>query len=76
MAKQISEAKHVSDLMTKYPVKLEGSASVIEAARQMRAANVGAVIVEEEWESYAASSPIGTSLSARWPKGSIRAPRR
>jgi CBS domain-containing protein len=40
-------AKRVSEIMSKQPVKLQRSAPVIEAARKMRAANVGAVIVEE-----------------------------
>jgi signal-transduction protein with cAMP-binding, CBS, and nucleotidyltransferase domain len=40
-------AKQVRDLMSKKPVKLTSSSPIIEAARQMRAANVGAVIVED-----------------------------
>jgi len=40
-------AKKVRDLMNKQPIKLQASASVVEAARQMQSANVGAVIVED-----------------------------
>jgi CBS domain-containing protein len=40
-------AKQVRELMSKQPIKLQRSVPVIEAARQMRAANVGAVIVED-----------------------------
>lgn len=40
-------AKKVRELMSKQPVKLQSSAPVLEAARQMRSADVGAVIVEE-----------------------------
>jgi CBS domain-containing protein len=40
-------AKLVRDLMNK-PITLAGSAPVIEAAREMRAANVGTVVVEDE----------------------------
>lgn len=40
-------AKKVRELMSKQPVKLQGSAPVAEAARQMRSADVGAIIVEE-----------------------------
>jgi CBS domain-containing protein len=41
-------AKQVRELMSKQPIKLQSSAPVIEAARQMRVADVGAVIVEED----------------------------
>lgn len=41
-------AKRVRELMSKQPIKLQSSASVLEAARQMRSANVGAVIVEQD----------------------------
>lgn len=40
-------AKKVRELMSKQPVKLQSSAPVAEAARQMRSADVGAIIVEE-----------------------------
>lgn len=40
-------AKKVRELMGKRPVKLQSSAPVAEAARQMRLADVGAIIVEE-----------------------------
>jgi CBS domain-containing protein len=40
-------AKKVRELMGKQPVKLQSSAPVTEAARQMRSADVGAIIVEE-----------------------------
>jgi signal-transduction protein with cAMP-binding, CBS, and nucleotidyltransferase domain len=40
-------AKKVRELMSKQPVKLQSSAPVVEAARQMRSADVGAIIVEE-----------------------------
>lgn len=40
-------AKKVRELMSKQPVKLQSSAPIVEAARQMRSADVGAVIVEE-----------------------------
>ena len=41
-------AKQVRELISKHPIKLRGSAPVAEAARQMRSANVGAVIVEDD----------------------------
>ena len=41
-------AKQVRELMNKKPIKVGSSTPVIEAARRMRAANVGAVIVEED----------------------------
>ena len=41
-------AKTVGELMSKPPVKLRLSAPVLEAARQMQRANVGAVIVEDD----------------------------
>jgi CBS domain-containing protein len=41
-------AKQVRELMNKKLIKLGRSTTVIEAARQMRAANVGAVIVAED----------------------------
>jgi CBS domain-containing protein len=40
-------AKQVRELMKKDPIKLSGSAPVIDAARQMHDASVGAVIVED-----------------------------
>ena len=40
-------AKKVRDVMSKEPIMLSGSTPIIEAARQMRAANVGSVIVED-----------------------------
>ena len=40
-------AKKVRELISKQPVKLQSSAPVAEAARQMRSADVGAIIVEE-----------------------------
>ena len=40
-------AKQVRDLMSKKVVKVPSAAPIAEAARQMRAANVGAVVVEE-----------------------------
>ena len=40
-------AKQVRDVMNKKPIKLERSTAVIEAARQMRAAHVGAVLVAD-----------------------------
>ena len=40
-------AKKVRELMSKQPVKLQSSAPVVEAARQMRSADVGAIIVED-----------------------------
>ncbi len=41
-------AKHVRDLMNQKVIKLPGSTPIIEAARQMKAANVGAVVVAED----------------------------
>jgi CBS domain-containing protein len=41
-------AKQVRELMSKQPIKLPSTAPVIEAARQMKAADVGAVIVEKD----------------------------
>lgn len=38
-------AKQVREVMNKKPIKLDRSAAVVEAARQMRAASVGAVLV-------------------------------
>jgi len=40
-------AKLVRDVMKKNPIKLGGSSPIVEAARQMRSANVGTVIVED-----------------------------
>jgi CBS domain-containing protein len=40
-------ASKVRELMNKQPIKLSGSTPVIEAARRMRDANVGAVIIED-----------------------------
>jgi CBS domain-containing protein len=39
--------KNVRDVMTKNVIKLPGSATVIEAAREMRGAHIGAVLLEE-----------------------------
>jgi CBS domain-containing protein len=41
-------AKHVREVMNTKPIKLDGSKPIIEAARQMRAANVGAVVVADD----------------------------
>jgi CBS domain-containing protein len=41
-------AKQVRDLMNKQPIKVSGSTTVIEAARQMREGNIGAVIIEDQ----------------------------
>jgi CBS domain-containing protein len=41
-------AKQVRELMSKQPIKLAGSLPVAEGARQMRTANVGAIIVEKD----------------------------
>jgi CBS domain-containing protein len=41
-------AKQVRELMSKQPIKLAGSLPVVEGARQMRAANVGAIIIEKD----------------------------
>lgn len=40
-------AKRVRELMSKDPIRLAGTATSVEAAQQMRRANVGAVIVED-----------------------------
>jgi CBS domain-containing protein len=40
-------AKQVRELMSQQPITLSSSTPIIEAARRMRAANVGSVIVEE-----------------------------
>jgi CBS domain-containing protein len=40
-------AKKVRELMSEQPIKLSSSSPIIEAARRMRAANVGAIIVED-----------------------------
>jgi CBS domain-containing protein len=40
-------AKKVRELMSEQPIKLSSSSPIIEAARRMRAANVGAVVVED-----------------------------
>lgn len=40
-------AKRVRDLMNKAPIKFSSSTPVIEAARKMREANVGAVLVAD-----------------------------
>lgn len=40
-------SKQVGELMSKPPIKLQSSAPIAEAARQMRTANVGAVVVED-----------------------------
>ena len=39
--------KQVRELMSQQPITLSTSTPIIEAARRMRAANVGSVIVEE-----------------------------
>jgi CBS domain-containing protein len=41
-------AKRVRDLMKKNPISLESPTPVVEAARRMQAANVGAVIVTDK----------------------------
>lgn len=41
-------AKQVRDVMHKNPIKLDRSTAVVEAARQMRAASVGAVLVADD----------------------------
>jgi CBS domain-containing protein len=41
-------AKQVKQVMNPKPIKLDGSKPIIEAARQMRAANVGAVIIADD----------------------------
>ena len=43
----VDMASKVRELMNKQPIKLGGSTPVIEAARRMRDANVGAVIIED-----------------------------
>ncbi len=40
-------AKQVRELMSEQPIKLSSSSPIIEAARRMRAANVGSIIVED-----------------------------
>lgn len=40
-------AKQVRELISKKPIKLQSSATVIEAANKMREAGIGAVIVED-----------------------------
>jgi CBS domain-containing protein len=40
-------AKKVRELMSEQPITLTSSTPIIEAARRMRAANVGSVIIEE-----------------------------
>jgi CBS domain-containing protein len=40
-------AKRVRDVMSEQPITLSSSTPIVEAARRMRAANVGAVIIEE-----------------------------
>ena len=40
-------AKRIRELMSQQPIKLTSSSPVAEAARRMRAANVGAIVVEE-----------------------------
>ena len=40
-------AKQVRDVMNKKPIKLDHTTPVVEAARQMRAASVGAVLVSD-----------------------------
>jgi CBS domain-containing protein len=41
-------AKQVREVMNKKPIKLDRSTAVVEAARQMRAASVGAVLVADD----------------------------
>jgi len=41
-------AKQVRELMSKDPIKLDANSPITEAAKQMRSANVGAVVVEEK----------------------------
>jgi CBS domain-containing protein len=41
-------AKQVRDVMNKKPIKLDRSTPVVEAARQMRAASVGAVLIADD----------------------------
>jgi CBS domain-containing protein len=41
-------AKQVRDVMNKKPIKLDRATAVVEAARQMRAASVGAVLVADD----------------------------
>ena len=41
-------AKQVRDLMSVQPIKLPSSASIGDVARRMRAANVGAIICEQD----------------------------
>lgn len=41
-------AQQVRELMSTNPIKLQSATPIIEAARQMRASDVGAVIVEED----------------------------
>jgi CBS domain-containing protein len=40
-------AKKVRELMSEQPIKLSSTSPIIEAARRMRAANVGSIIVED-----------------------------
>jgi CBS domain-containing protein len=40
-------ANKVRDVMSEQPITLSNSTPIVEAARRMRAANVGAVIIEE-----------------------------
>jgi CBS domain-containing protein len=46
--KENAMAKRVRDLMNRDPIKLGSDTPVVEAARRMREANVGAVIVVDE----------------------------
>jgi CBS domain-containing protein len=39
--------KRVREVISKQPIKLDASSPIIEAARQMRGADIGAVIIEE-----------------------------
>jgi CBS domain-containing protein len=45
--KEGAMAKKVRDLMSKDPIKVPTTAPIAEAARSMRTANVGAIVVEE-----------------------------
>jgi CBS domain-containing protein len=40
-------ASKISEVMTREPIKLQSSTPIIEAARHMRSANVGAIVVED-----------------------------
>jgi signal-transduction protein with cAMP-binding, CBS, and nucleotidyltransferase domain len=44
-------AKKVRELMSKQPIKIPSSSPITEAAKRMRTANVGMVVVEEDGRS-------------------------